>query len=217
MDTVDEKVVERGSRRDVHPKSQKSDTLKSHTPSKKNDRVGTEGPRTIKRDNSTRGEHQKMTQLTDRARQAESGLATYDVAFRGAQTLEKMMQSYEKQATDMKSFVESRCSAELNELKKAEERLHLRLKKVMDEEEYVRSEDSISESSVHISNQMRKMQRELSKIEDSITTDDSLSRDQRDVKLDTLHRAALTEYSRLCKKYPAAMQAQMLQNIRMLH
>ena len=215
MSKADENRVQRESRQDIHRKSQKSDTPNVHVTSK--NRMYTEGPRAIKHDNSTTHSKKKMTQPADKAHQAESRLVTSDVSFRDTQTLENMMQSYEKQVSEMNSFVESRCSAELDALKKAEERLRVKLKKVMNEEEYVKSEDNITESSIHISNQMRKMHRELLKMEDAITTDDSLTRKEQDVKLDTLHRAALTEYSRLCKQYPAAMQAQMLQSIRMLH
>lgn len=67
-----------------------------------------------------------------------------------------------------------------------------------------------------VSKEMRTMQRELHRMEDEIY-DKTTDLKDRDAKLHALHKAAISHYSDLSKKYPAVMRAQMLSNMRLLH
>ena len=127
------------------------------------------------------------------------------------------MRRYDQNITKMNDFVQSECNEQIEEMKRAQAALEKKIESVMKLDEMKAMEKKAFEASDAMNMQMRRMHREFQRMEDDIYEDTKLDTETRERKLHTLQQAALSQYSTLSEKYPAAMRAQMLSNIRYLH
>ena len=127
------------------------------------------------------------------------------------------MRRYDQNITKMNDFVQSECKEQIEEMKRAQAALEKKIESVMKLDEMKAMEKNAFEASDAMNMQMRRMHREFQRMEDDIYEDTKLDTETRDLKLHTLQQAALSQYNTLSEKYPAAMRAQMLSNIRYLH
>ena len=140
-----------------------------------------------------------------------------EVVFRGQETLEDTIKRYDEHINKMNEYVQTECKDQIAAMKKAQADLENKIKAVMTQDDMKRLEENAQREGDKMNTQMRRMQRELQRMEDDIYEDTSMDAHTREVKLNTLHKAAVSQYGRLSEKYPAAMRAQLLSNVRLLH
>ena len=116
----------------------------------------------------------------------------------------------------MNSYIENACKDELDAMQKAQIALEKKLEDIMKDKKIRQMEDALQSQSDDVSIQMRKMQRELTRMENEIEDDITLSDKDRQNKMHSLHKAAVSQYKQISEKYPAAMKAQLLSNLRLL-
>ena len=116
----------------------------------------------------------------------------------------------------MNSYIENACKDELDAMQKAQIALEKKLQDIMKDKKVRQMEDALQSQSDDVSIQMRKMQRELTRMENEIEDDITLSDKDRQTKMHSLHKAAISQYKKISEKYPAAMKAQLLSNLRLL-
>ncbi len=138
------------------------------------------------------------------------------VVFRGQETLEDTMRRYDQSVTKMNDYVQLQCKEQIDAMKKAQIDLETKMKDVMSHKEMKVMEEDTHKNSDIMNMEMRRMQRELQRMEDDILENTTLDSETRELKLHTLHKAAISQYGHLSNKYPAAARAYMLSNIRML-
>lgn len=138
------------------------------------------------------------------------------LVFRGQETLEDTMRRYDRSISKMNEFVQSECKTQIQAMERAQADLDARLKAVMARDEMKAMEEETQQHGDKMNTQLRRMHREFQRMEDEIYDDASMDTDERHLKLRTLHQAALDQYGKLSEKYPAAMRAQVLSNIRLL-
>ena len=138
------------------------------------------------------------------------------IVFRGKETLEDTMHRYDDCIKKVNTYVEAQCKHQIEAMQKAQTDLESKMEEVMKQQEFKNMETKTQQENQAVSKQMRTMQRELHRMEDEIY-DKTTDLKDRDAKLHALHKAAISHYSDLSKKYPAVMRAQMLSNMRLLH
>lgn len=146
-----------------------------------------------------------------------SPVVSDQIVFRGQETLEDTMRRYDQHITKMNDFVHLECKEQIEEMKRAQAALEEKMQSVMKLEEMKTMEIDALGASDAMNMQMRRMHREFQRMEDDIYENTKLDTETRELKLRTLQQAALSQYSTLSEKYPAAMRAQMLSNVRLLH
>jgi cell fate (sporulation/competence/biofilm development) regulator YmcA (YheA/YmcA/DUF963 family) len=151
-------------------------------------------------------------------RKANNAIVPADqIVFRGQETLEDTMRKYDQSITKMNDFVHSECNEQIEHMKRAQAALEKKIESVTRCDEMKAMEKNAQKNSDAMNTQMRRMHREFQRLEDDIYEDTTLDTETRDLKFHTLQQAALSQYGKLSEKYPAAMRAQMLSNIRLIH
>lgn len=138
------------------------------------------------------------------------------IVFRGTQNMEDTIKRYDESITQMNSYIENACKDELDAMQKAQIALEKKLQNIIKDKKVRQMEDMLQSQSDDVSKQMRKMQRELMKMENEIEDDITLSEKDRQKKMHNLHKAAVSQYKRFSEKYPAAIKAQIISNLRHL-
>ncbi len=131
-------------------------------------------------------------------------------------SLEGTLSRHEENLQKMSTCIHRACANEIRELEKAQRRFESRLQKVMKSQEIVDIEDEnvryTNEVADHISNMHEKVTQMDSAIKNDLTLDEPSRQKQRSM----LQNNAYTEINRLSQKYPSAVRAQMLHNLRAL-
>ena len=133
------------------------------------------------------------------------------VGFRGKLDLEKNLKTYNDQLVKGEEYVKESCKDEIKALERAQHKLEKKLKKVMNSDTMKQIETELETSGDHVSVSMKKMSREVRKMQDDILRleDESDRNDQ----IVALNKAVSKEYKNLVDSYPAAMRAHMLENL----
>tara|TARA_A100001015_G_scaffold278025_1_gene337821 strand:+ start:262 stop:723 length:462 start_codon:yes stop_codon:yes gene_type:complete len=139
------------------------------------------------------------------------------VVFRGSSKLDKLMQEYEIKINESETYIQEACKKELDDLQAAQQRFEEKIKKVTQSKKAKEIEKSMQSIGDDVDICMKKLYRELQQMGNDIEDDITLSDNERRTKLLALNKAAVAQYSSLSKKYPSAMQAQMLSRIGLLH
>ena len=131
-------------------------------------------------------------------------------------SLERTLSRHEENLKKMSTCINKACANEIRELEEAQRRFESRLQKVMKSQELVDIDNEnvryTNEVAGHISSMHDKLTQMDSAIKNDLTLDDRSRRKQRSM----LQENAYTEINRLSQKYPSAVRAQMLHNLRAL-
>ena len=140
-----------------------------------------------------------------------------EVIFRGTDTLDDTIRRYDESITKMNDYIQSACQSELDAMKLAQTNLERKMKEVMGHKKLKTMEENAQIQGDEMNTQMRRMQRELQRMEDDIYDDRGLSERDRQQKMHSLHKAAISQYKDFSERYPSAMRAQLLSNMRLLN
>jgi predicted nuclease with TOPRIM domain len=138
------------------------------------------------------------------------------IVFRGKDDLENVMRRYDKSIQKMNKYIDEQCQNQIEALNKAQAELEAKLETVMSDTKLKEMENNAQRENDAVNKQMKYMKKEFERMEDEIENA-NLDSDTRNAQLLTLHKAARSHYADLSKKYPAAMKAQILSSIRLLH